>query len=237
MVFRLKYLLILSSICFTSFHASAQEVESDTILDQVLLRKKMAGGIVLHSRGWGIQFAKGRNITYFKSVMWEVNAVSMKSPKQFKMYYPFDSNSKGYFYGKLNQVYVIRGGIGIDKMLNRKPYWGGVELRLLAFGGLSMAITKPIYLNIVYYNASFFNREIVIEKYDPTRHFPDNIYGRASFSRGLGELKFYPGVYGKVGMNFEYGQFNSKVKSAEIGVVFEFFPIPVPIMAFNESDY
>jgi hypothetical protein len=237
MVFRLKYLLILSSICFASFHAFAQDVESDTILDQVLLRKKMAGGVVLHSRGWGFQFQKGRNITYFKSIMWELNAVSMKSPKQVRTINPYFSNAKSYFYGKLNHIYVLRGGIGFDKMLNRKPYWGGIELRIVGYGGVSLAIAKPVYLYILNFTSSYYDYEVVIEKYDPTKHFLDNIYGRAPFSRGLGELKFYPGVYGKVGMNFEYGQYNSKVKSLEIGAVFEFFPIPVPIMAFNESDY
>jgi hypothetical protein len=122
-------------------------------------------------------------------------------------------------------------------MLNRKPYWGGVELRLVGFGGVSLAIAKPVYLYILNFTSSYYDYDIVVEKYDPTQHFLDNIYGRAPFSRGLGELKFYPGVYGKLGMNFEYGQYNSKVKSVEIGVVFEFYPIPVPIMAFNDSDY
>jgi hypothetical protein len=237
MVSRLKYLIVFLSLCSAPSIAFSQDVGSDTILDQVLLRKKLAGGIVLHSRGWGFQFQKGRNITYFKSIMWEVNAVSMKSPKQVRTINPYFSNAKSYFYGKMNHVFVLRGGIGFDRMLNRKPYWGGVELRLVAFGGVSLAIAKPIYLYILKFTSSYYDYQIVIEKYDPSKHFLDNIYGRAPFSRGLGEMKFYPGVYGKVGMNFEYGQYNSKIKSIELGAVIEFFPIPVPIMALSDGNY
>jgi len=237
MVSRITYLFLLISLCFPAYQSYSQDVESDTILDQVLLRKKMSGGIVLHNRGWGFQFQKGRNITFFKSVIWEASAVSMKSPKQVRTINPYFSNAKSYFYGKINHVFVFRGGIGFDKMLNRKPYWGGVEIRLVGFGGVSLAITKPVYLYILKFTSSYYDYQIVIEKYDPEKHFLDNIYGRAPFSRGLGELRLYPGIYGKFGMNFEYGHYNSKIKSVEVGAVIEFFPIPVPVMAFNESDY
>lgn len=237
MVFRYKYLLPLILLIFSAFYSSGQEMESDTILDQVLLRKKMSGGLVLHNRGWGFQFQKGRNITYFKSFIWEVSAVSMKSPKQIRTINPYFSNARSYFYGKMNHVFVLRGGIGFDKMLNRKPYWGGVEIRLVGTGGVSLAITKPIYLYILKFTSSYYDYQILIEKYDPEKHFLDNIYGRAPFSRGLGELRFYPGVYGKLGMNFEYGRYNSKIKSLEVGAIIELFPIPVPIMALNEPNY
>ncbi len=237
MVSRITYLFLLISLCFSAFQSYSQDVGSDTILDQVLLRKKMSGGIILHNRGWGFQFQKGRNITFFKSVMWEASAISMKSPKQVRTINPYFSNAKSYFYGKINHVFVLRGGIGFDKMLNRKPYWGGVEIRLVGFGGVSLAITKPVYLYILKFTSSYYDYQIVIEKYDPEKHFLDNIYGRAPFSRGLGELRLYPGIYGKFGMNFEYGHYNSKIKSVEVGAVIEFFPIPVPIMAFNDPDY
>ena len=31
----------------------------DSVSDRILLRKEYAGGIILHSRGWGFQFRKG----------------------------------------------------------------------------------------------------------------------------------------------------------------------------------
>ena len=38
----------------------------DSITDRVLLRREFAGGILLHSRGWGLHFRKGRNLSYFR---------------------------------------------------------------------------------------------------------------------------------------------------------------------------
>ena len=65
----------------------------DSISDRVLLRREFAGGILLHSRGWGFHFRKGRNLTYFRSLNWEVDVVSMKSPKQIKTINPYFNNA------------------------------------------------------------------------------------------------------------------------------------------------
>ena len=238
MVLRFKILFLLIIFTFSGYYSLAQrEVEHDTILDIVLLRKQFSGGVILNSRGWGAQFKKGKNITYFKSFLWEINAVSMRSPKQIRTINPYFSNAKSYVYGKLNNVYVVRGGVGFDKLLNRKPYWGGVELRYVYYGGLSLAIAKPIYLYILNYTSSYYEYVIETEKYDPEKHVSDDIYGRAPFVKGLNELKFYPGIYAKFGFNFEFGVYNSKIKSLEVGAMVDLYPFPVPIMAFEDGEH
>ena len=55
-------------------------------------------------------------------------------------------------YGKLNYLFVLRPGIGIQNVINSKPYWGGVEIRYFYYGGLSLGFTKPVYLYV--YDAS-----------------------------------------------------------------------------------
>ncbi|MFO8128623.1 MAG: hypothetical protein R6T99_01815 [Bacteroidales bacterium] len=227
---------ILIFFLFTHHGLNGQEEpEFDSIRDVVLLRKQFSGGVLLHNEGWGIQFRKGRNLTYFKSFLWEVQVVSMKSPKQIRTINPYFTNAKSFVYGKLNHAYIFRGGIGMDRMLNRKPSWGGVQLRYVFYGGVSLGITKPIYLYILNFTSSDYDYEIDIEKYDPDEHFLDNIYGRAPFSEGLGQLKVYPGIYGKFGFNFEFGTYNSRIKSLEIGAIVDFFPIGIPIMAFQDA--
>jgi hypothetical protein len=119
-------------------------------------------------------------------------------------------------------------------MLNRKPYFGGVELRLFYSGGLSVAFTKPDYLNIIKLDESTYRYITVTERYDPENHFPDNIYGRASFTKGFNQLKPYPGIYLKTGLNVEYGTVNQKPKTVEAGIALDIFAKPVPIMAFRD---
>jgi len=205
----------------------------DSISDRVLLRREMAGGLLLHSRGWGIHFRKGKNLSYFRSLNWELDAVSMKSPKQIKTLNPYFNNAKSYVYGKLNHVYVVRAGIGIKRLLNRKPYWGGIELRLIYFGGFSMAFAKPVYLYVLNYTPDNDDYSIDIERYNPKFHGLDNIYGRAPFLHGIENSSLHPGIYGKLGLNFEFGNYNSSIKAVELGAILDYYPIPVAVMALN----
>jgi len=211
----------------------SQEPIYDSISDRVLLRREFAGGIILHSRGWGFHFRKGKNLSYFRSLSWEVDAVSMKSPKQIKTINPYFNNAKSYVYGKLNHVYIVRAGIGIKRLLNRKPYWGGIELRFIYFGGFSLAFAKPVYLYVLNYTPDNDDYTIDIEKYDPDQHGLDNIYGRAPFLHGIENTGLHPGVYAKLGLNFEFGNYNSSIKAVELGTTLDFYPIPVAIMAEN----
>lgn len=204
----------------------------DSIANRVLLKKEVSGGITIHVLGMGMNFRKGVNKTFFNSRIFEIEGVSMKHPKQVRVVNPYYYNAKSYVYGKLNHVYILRVGYGFKKLLNRKPYWGGVELRLLYMGGVSIAFAKPVYL--IFWDPN--NPYVTVEqKYNPNNpfHNGDYIYGRAPFIDGLGELKIYPGVYTKAGLNFEFGTLNSKIRALEAGAVFEFFPIAIPIMAFN----
>ena len=72
---------------------------------------------------------------------------------------------------------------------------------------------------------------IEIEKFDADRHFAENIYGRASGLRGLGELKFYPGIYFKSSLYFEFSNYKDGLKGIETGVSADAFLKTIPIMS------
>jgi len=210
--------------------------EIDTILNKVILKKEMMGGGTLHTAGWGLLFRKGYNVNAFKKNLWEIEGVGIRSKKQVRInfYGAYYSNANSYVYGKLNKVYVLRAGLGQQYMITRKPYWGGVEMRLAYYGGFSLGMAKPIYLYII--NQNDYNT-IQSEKYNPDEHFIDNIYGRAPFLDGVDKTRFYPGVYLKAGLNFYFGQYNTSVKALEMGFVIDGYPIPIPIMAFSDEHY
>lgn len=214
-------------------YAQAEE-EYDSIADNVLFRKEMNGSLIIHSNGWGLEFRTGRNQSIFSKWMFEANLLEMKDSKEIKSINPFFTNTRSYYYGKLNAIYMLRAGAGQQRMLNRKPYFGGVELRLFYSAGLSVAFTKPVYLNIIKLDESTYRYITVIERYDPENHFPDNIYGRASFTKGFNQLKPYPGIYLKTGLNVEFGTINQKPKTVEAGIALDMFAKPVPIMAFRD---
>lgn len=226
-------------VCVIAFCNSAKaqfEPELDTIGDNILFRKELNGAFMLHTNGWGLEFRIGSNTGYFNKRTFELDLLEYKHSKEIRTINPFYTNTKSYIYGKQNAVYIFRAGYGMQRQLNRKPFNGGVELRLFYLGGFSMAMAKPVYLNIMEWDTSDTRLVIVTEKYDPEKHFPDNIYGRASFLKGFNELKPYPGAYIKTGLGIEFGAINQSTILVEVGTVIEVFAKPVPIMATRSPE-
>ena len=203
-----------------------------------LLYKNTASfGLNIHSAGWGIDFRRGKNINAFKKKIYEFEFVGIRHPKQIKSVNPFFENAKSYFYGKTNSLLAFRAGMGRQKQLFGKADRSGVEIRLNYSVGPSFGITKPVYLDILYpIQNQQFEFNVVTEKYDPDRHRIEDIYGRAAFTNGLDELKVTPGLYGKVGLSFEYGSDDDDIKAIETGIVVDAYSKEIPIMAFIEDD-
>jgi hypothetical protein len=221
-------------VCVLSSKAQFEE-DYDSIADNVLFTKEMNGSVFIHSHGWGLEYRIGRNQTVNKKLMFEANLLEMKDAKEIKTVNIYVTNNKSYIYGKMNALYILRLGAGQQLMLNRKPYFGGVELRVLYGGGLSMGFAKPVYLQILKMDGSSLIT-IVTERYDPDKHFNDNIYGRAPFTKGFDRLKPYLGIYIKGGLSIDFGTMNQKPKIVEVGAVLDMYAKPVPIMAFKDPD-
>jgi hypothetical protein len=160
----------------------------------------------------------------------------MRHPKETKVQNPYYDNSKGYVYGKLNSVFVVRGGFGYRKVMYSKENKGAVEIAWQAFAGPSLAFAKPVYLEIIpesaYSHDDWFLSE---ERYDPDRHYIDNIYGKAPFSRGFSEMKINPGGYAKFAINVEHSPEDEQIRALEAGVVFDLYAKPVSIMATENN--
>lgn len=237
MNFLLKSIL-LALLIFCSGILLGQTQAVDDTSKNVILLKERSFGIVFHTQGWGIKYSKGFNKTAFKRRMLVIEMAEMQDPKQIRIINPYFTNAKSYYYGKMNAVYIFRGSYGNYKQLNRKPYWGGVELRLLYMGGLSVGLAKPIYLYILNITApGDFVYTTTLEKYDPEKHSVDDIFGRASFTNGFNEIGFYPGIHAKIGLNFDYASYRNKLKSLEVGATLDIFPRAIPIMAYNDPNY
>ncbi len=222
---------------FLALPVFSQVSEPDTSQTQFFLRRELAFRFIAHSSGFGFGMTTSYSPTIFTRRILEGEIVNMKAPKEIKTVYPFADNSKSYVFGKLNYLFFIRGGFGYEKRLNRKPSYGGVEVRYLYHAGGSLGFAKPIYLYIINYNSSSDDYSLTTEKYDPSKHFYDNIYGRAPFNYGFNEMKIHPGLYGKLGFQFEYGSENERIKALETGMIVDFFPQALEVMAFNDPEH
>ncbi|HMT30472.1 MAG TPA: hypothetical protein PKD91_14450 [Bacteroidia bacterium] len=230
-----KYLIV-AFLCIASFSFGQQNPFEYEEEKPPLLKKEFSFGLTIHTSGWGVDFRKGKNITGYKKRVLEAELVNMKHSKEIRSVNPYFDNAKSFFYGKQNTFTVLRTGIGQHKVMFSKAEKGGVEVRLNYTAGLSLGFAKPVYLNILYPTAFESQYEVVVEKYDPERHYVDNIYGRAPFTEGISEIKIYPGGYGKLGLSFEYGTYSEDIKLIEVGASLDAYGKEVPIMAYAKNN-
>jgi hypothetical protein len=189
------------------------------------------GGAFMHSEGWGLFFRKSKIVSIYRKWFWEVETASMHSDKEIKVQNSFYPDATGYYFGKLNGMQAFRFGTGNYRMLWRKNNEHCVEVDAVYAAGLSLAVLKPVYLEIIDPTP---NPDVFIlntEKYNPLTDTPNNIYGRASVFDGLGELSFYPGAYVRLGFNFDYGNRHDMVKAIETGVEIDGYTKKIPLMA------
>ena len=223
-MYRLFILLILFVLSTTVY--AQNELYEEPV---VIYSRQMYGGVQLHSNGLGGFFNYGRYQNASKVFILGIDAVSMKHEKEVKSYNPVYEDGRSYVYGKVNNFYVLRPSVGIKKIHTVKLRKSGVQVGYSIAGGPSLGLLKPVYLEIGYPSIPY--QYWVTERYDPQRHFFDDIYGRASGLEGLNELKLLPGGFVKFAFNFEYSTEKDGLKGMETGVVLDAYPKPVPIMA------
>jgi hypothetical protein len=184
---------------------------------------------VLHTNGVGLGFRIGKepNIHTRRGFDFEYTYYRHFKERRIRLDY-----SRGVIvYGKLNYFGQIRGGYGLTRVLNGKPYWGGVEVGYFFYGGLSFGISVPVYLTI--YNGD----ELVSERYDPEEHNPNNIYKKDSFWKGVKDIRIHPGIYLKTGMSFDFSRNDARITKLDFGLALDAYIPPVEKMAFTPQQY
>lgn len=201
---------------------------------RTLYKHELSGGPLIHGDGWGITFQYGKYVTAKNRNMLGIEIVSMKHPKEIKSFNPNYQDARGYFYGKLNSMIIVRPTYGRKHRITEKIRKSAVEVNYVWGIGPSLGLLKPVYLQILT-EPGFSYQPVSTEPYDPRRHFADNILGRASWFKGVGEMKLYPGAFGRFAFNFEYAGNNTGIRALEAGVSLDAYAEKVPIMADIED--
>lgn len=235
---QLRY-FITSVLFLISSNIFGQDTEREPASDvTILYRNEAEGGLTIHSNGFGITFKRGWHRTGYSKQMLDIDFVSLRDPKQYKLSNENYPDSKPYFFGKLNFGYILRGGYGRQNIIFSKAERSGVEVRYNYYGGLSLGITKPVYLDILLDNPNDPNLKLIetreYDPNDPDQKQQENIYGPGPYFNGLDRLSIYPGGYGKFALSFEYAGWQQKVTAIETGVVVDVYAKGIPIMA-NEK--
>jgi hypothetical protein len=200
---------------------------------RIFYRNERTAAILLNSNGFGASYREGKRIDFLNKRIIDIDLNIIKHPREVKLVNPYFISSSSFIYGKLNNTITLRAAIGNQHELYKKIDLGGVAIRYFYSGGPIIAVSKPIYYNILYptFGGDF---ELKEEKFTETIQ-PSDIYSRASFFKGFNEIGVIPGIFVKGGFNFEYSKEDKVIHAIELGASFEAFPKRVPIMASQDN--
>jgi hypothetical protein len=234
---RLSLIIFLLGASLASIAQDSAAVANDVT---ILYRKENSFGLIAHSGGFGMVYRNARHISVWKKRVFEGEIVSMRHPKQTKVVNEQTSgDAKPFYYGKMNYVYVLRFGYGIQKVIFGKAEKSGVEVRYNLFIGPALGITKPVYNEVLVDTEDPKIKTVATKKYDPNDPHQQNVsdfYGPGSYFKGFDEMRLYPGGYGKFSFSFEYSTVHQKVAIIEAGVTADGFFETIPIMAYTKNN-
>ncbi len=229
----MKKLLIIAVILLLGKVSLFAQGEIDEQL-KVFFRNERSFGILLNSDGFGASFRSAKRIDYLNKRLFEIDAGTLKHPKEYRLSNIYSQAGGTFVFGKLNSVIFLRGGIGHQHELFQKADLGGIAIRYFYSAGPVLGIYKPIYYKVLYQVGSN-GYEIKEEKFSTSIAIPLDIYSKAPFSKGLNETKVLPGLYAKAGFNFEYSKEDKVIHAIELGAQINAFPKKIPIMASNDN--
>lgn len=210
-------------------NATAQDVADS--LEQVVTFKEWNINIEINTSGAGIWFQHGRTPDYYNKHFWEIGLDYNRHPKTVRIKNSYYSGANSYCYGKMCDLFFLRGGYGYQRTLHHKPYWGGVSIRYTLSAGLSLGIVFPTYLRIIDWYGL-----VTTEQYDPDLHDVDDIVGRAPFWVNLSHISYpRPGFYGKTGFAFDFSKNQMKISTLEFGVTIDMIFPYVQQYAYNKA--
>jgi hypothetical protein len=227
---KLLIIVILISYCVIPVFTQGELNEQQ----KIFFRNERSFAILLNSDGYGLSYREAKRVDFLNKRYFEIEAGTLKHPREYRESNPYYQTPGTFVYGKLNTVFYLRGSYGHQHELFKKADLGGVAVRYFYSAGPVFALYKPIYYKILY-PISNYEFKIVEEKLDVNVHPPYDVYSRAPFTKGLNETKILPGLFGKMGFNFEYSKEEKIIHAVEVGISLSAFPKKIPIMATTDN--
>jgi hypothetical protein len=227
------FLLFGFTICF--FFLQAQEIEIGESEIEVITIKEWNFLLCLNSSGFGFGYQQGKTPYYKEKHLWEIEFSYYINHKAVLGRTPW--NGRAFSYGKMYDLFFLRGGYGYQRVITTKPYYGGVQIRYFFSLGATICFGLPTYLEIIYEDPVGYPYTET-ERYNPENQYHNNvlnIYGAARFFDLFHKIAVRPGFYGKTGLNFDFSKNPLKMQLLEVGVSMDMiFPF-IQQMAFNRT--
>jgi hypothetical protein len=200
----------------------------------------------LNTNGWsaGLYYLHQRSAG--KKTLWSLHFSEIKHEKetkqeQTKSPFSYLGKSTHYTFGKINNAYSLQLGYGREQMIFPALLDGNMSVSIRYAAGPALALLKPIYLDLVY--VEYMPEPVAhlqTEKYgdnNNTEKFlqTGSIQGAAKWSKGLGEMKYIPGLFAELYFVIEPDKPKSFVKAVTIGGNAAFYTSKIEIMVERKA--
>jgi hypothetical protein len=199
---------------------------------ELAYHKQSVFGIQLRTMGYGLLYELGRMKTTRKTTTYGLEISEIKLSKEDKLPKGTFTFSNPYIFGKINNFYQFKLGIGQQYLLGDKGNRNGVSVSAIYGGGLSLGFLRPYYLEVQDQGG---NVQTIKYSQDSALFVGGLIVGGGGLGKGWGEMELRPGAYAKAGLRFDYGRFNEIVSAIEIGVSLDAYLKEVPIMLSSRT--
>ncbi|XHR94242.1 hypothetical protein ACFJIV_28810 [Mucilaginibacter sp. UC70_90] len=199
----------------------------------------------LNTNGWSGGIYYLRQTGAGKKALWQLHFSEIKHEKEIRQertnnLFSDLGKTTAYTFGKINNAYTLQLGYGKEQTLFPALLDGNMSVSLRYSGGLALAMLKPYYLRLIY--VEYLPEQVAhiqTEKYSAVNadHFLDasNIQGGTSWSKGLGEIRYIPGLFGELAFAIEPDKPQSFVKTITIGGNIAFYSSKIEIMADRKA--
>ena len=192
-------------------------------------------GATLKNNGWGMNYEYQTQSKKDIKTNWEVEFNTLRHSKEVNVVNPNARNPRTYVYGKLNKVGLIKVQRGVLKPVTDFRSNQHIHLSVGISGGLTLVALKPVYLDI-YHPNSTNDGFVIAERYNPAEHVDQfDILGNSKWKYGWNEMSFVWGLQAKPSMNIHWGGLTGTSKMLKIGIMGEYFPSGMPIMAKTDN--
>jgi hypothetical protein len=205
-----------------------QEEEGALIYD-----KQSVFGVQLRTNGYGLLYELGRMKTRRTANLYTAELTEIKDPKEEKTPTGFFTIANPYIFGKINNFYQFKLGFGKQYLFGQKGNKNGVAVTGSYYGGLSLGLLRPYYIQIDEGNET---RDIKYSVQDSSKFLDQSIIrGGGGLGKGWGEMKLRPGAYAKSAIRFDWGRYNEMVYGIEIGLSVEAYSKKIPILIYAKE--
>ncbi len=198
---------------------------------EIIFHKQSIFGIKLATDGYGLSYEWGRFKSNRVATIFQIELNEKKHTKEKRTSYAVGAfNVNSVIYGKTNNFYQLKLGVGQQRILGGKGNKNGVAVMATYSGGVSAGFVKPYMVDVV------TKTEERIRSTYPT--IIDSQYveiGAAGFTVGWGDVKIRPGAHAKAGLRFDFGRFNETITAVEVGVSAEFYAQKISQIAYNKE--